>query len=117
MGCIAACVPSIDAECMCFMDVVWPCRIRRHIDNSYANNLDSERLKSSDCQSCQSPSQNPLVKNVYPPMETSSLDSYDHVQRKDETNVGSSTSKIILILKALWDVSHLWTSAILFLLK
>ncbi|KAL5966649.1 Centromere protein J [Taenia solium] len=58
--------------------------------NCHGDNLDSQYLKSCDCESCQSPSQNPL-KNVCPTIESSSLDSHNHVQWKDEKNVKTST--------------------------
>ncbi|KAL5111460.1 Centromere protein J [Taenia crassiceps] len=52
--------------------------------------LDSERLKSSDCKSCLSLLQNPLVMNGNPVKEPSYLDSYDDEQWKNETNVETS---------------------------
>ncbi|VDK39011.1 unnamed protein product [Taenia asiatica] len=75
----------------------------RCIHNCHGNNLDSQYLKRCDCESCQSPSQNPL-KNVCPTIESSSLGSHNHVQWKDEKNVKTSMGRPLLTLKALWNV-------------
>ncbi|CDS40421.1 centromere protein j [Echinococcus multilocularis] len=62
----------------------------RFICNLHANHMDSECPKCPHCKSYQSLSQNPLVKNAHPAIESSSPDLDDHVSWKDETNVEAS---------------------------
>ncbi|KAH9287146.1 Centromere protein J [Echinococcus granulosus] len=62
----------------------------RFICNLHANHMDSECPKRPHCKSYQSLSQNPLVKNAHPAIESSSPDLDDHVPWKDEANFEAS---------------------------